>query len=72
MFPVFKVSISGLDPNAMYTVLLDFAQVDSHRWKYINGDWVAGNHVGKYETIMILNLSLIPLKSAILFYFILS
>lgn len=46
MFPVFKVSISGLDPNAMYTVLLDFAQVDSHRWKYINGDWVAG---GKAE-----------------------
>ncbi|XP_052088915.1 T-box transcription factor T homolog 1-like [Mytilus californianus] len=46
MFPVFKVSISGLDPNAMYTVLLDFAQVDTHRWKYINGDWVAG---GKAE-----------------------
>ncbi|VDI48812.1 brachyury protein, partial [Mytilus galloprovincialis] len=46
MFPVFKVNISGLDPNAMYTVLLDFAQVDTHRWKYINGDWVAG---GKAE-----------------------
>jgi brachyury protein len=55
MFPVFKVSISGLDPNAMYTVLLDFAQVDSHRWKYINGDWVAG---GKAEPkIFFTNLS---------------
>lgn len=46
MFPVFKVSISGLDPNAMYTLLLDFVQVDTHRWKYVNGDWVAG---GKAE-----------------------
>lgn len=46
MFPVFKVSISGLDPNSMYTLLLDFVQVDTHRWKYVNGDWVAG---GKAE-----------------------
>ena len=46
MFPVFKVSITGLDPNAMYSVLLDFAQVDNHRWKYVNGEWVAG---GKAE-----------------------
>ncbi|KAK3097860.1 hypothetical protein FSP39_013903 [Pinctada imbricata] len=46
MFPVFKVGISGLDPNAMYTLLLDFVQVDTHRWKYVNGDWVAG---GKAE-----------------------
>ncbi|XP_069125684.1 T-box transcription factor T-like [Argopecten irradians] len=46
MFPVFRVTISGLDPNAMYTVLLDFTQVDTHRWKYVNGDWVAG---GKAE-----------------------
>lgn len=46
MFPVFKVSITGLDPNAMYTLLLDFAQVDNHRWKYVNGEWVAG---GKAE-----------------------
>lgn len=46
MFPVFKASISGLDPNSMYTILLDFVQVDSHRWKYVNGEWVAG---GKAE-----------------------
>lgn len=46
MFPVFKTSISGLDPNSMYTILLDFVQVDNHRWKYVNGEWVAG---GKAE-----------------------
>ncbi|BFZ10122.1 hypothetical protein BsWGS_13160 [Bradybaena similaris] len=46
MFPVFRASVSGLDPNAMYTLLLDFIQVDAHRWKYVNGDWVPG---GKAE-----------------------
>ncbi|XP_068135623.1 T-box transcription factor T-like [Hyperolius riggenbachi] len=42
MFPVLKVNISGLDPNAMYTFLLDFAAADAHRWKYVNGEWVPG------------------------------
>ncbi|XP_045472870.1 T-box transcription factor TBX19-like [Harmonia axyridis] len=46
MFPVVKISTSGLDPNAMYTVLLEFVQMDSHRWKYVNGEWVPG---GKAE-----------------------
>ncbi|XP_042315540.1 T-box transcription factor TBX19 [Sceloporus undulatus] len=40
MFPVLKISVSGLDPNAMYSFLLDFAPTDSHRWKYVNGEWV--------------------------------
>ncbi|XP_043928022.1 T-box transcription factor TBX19 [Protopterus annectens] len=39
MFPVLKINVSGLDPNAMYSFLLDFAPVDSHRWKYVNGEW---------------------------------
>lgn len=41
MFPVVKVTASGLDPTAMYTVLLEFVQVDTHRWKYVNGEWVS-------------------------------
>ncbi|XP_028810680.1 T-box transcription factor TBX19 [Denticeps clupeoides] len=41
MFPVLKVSVSGLDPNAMYSFLLDFLPADGHRWKYVNGEWVA-------------------------------
>uniref|UniRef100_A0A8C0P9G1 Vesicle transport protein n=1 Tax=Canis lupus familiaris TaxID=9615 RepID=A0A8C0P9G1_CANLF len=40
MFPVLKISVSGLDPNAMYSLLLDFVPTDSHRWKYVNGEWV--------------------------------
>ncbi|CAG0924780.1 unnamed protein product, partial [Notodromas monacha] len=31
MFPVVKVSISGLDPSAMYSVLLEFVQIDNNR-----------------------------------------
>ncbi|CAJ0945430.1 unnamed protein product [Ranitomeya imitator] len=42
MFPVLKVNVSGLDPNAMYTFLLDFVSADNHRWKYVNGEWVPG------------------------------
>ncbi|XP_006152324.1 T-box transcription factor T isoform X3 [Tupaia chinensis] len=42
MFPVLKVNVSGLDPNAMYSFLLDFVAADSHRWKYVNGEWVPG------------------------------
>ena len=31
MFPVVKITASGLDPAAMYTVLLEFSQIDTHR-----------------------------------------
>ncbi|ODN05058.1 T-related protein [Orchesella cincta] len=47
MFPVVRIRITGLIPNAMYSVLLEFVQIDSHRWKYVNGEWVPG---GKAET----------------------
>ena len=30
----------------MYSVLLEFVQVEAHRWKYVNGEWLAG---GKAE-----------------------
>lgn len=42
MFPVLKANVSGLDPNAMYSILLDFVSADNHRWKYVNGEWVPG------------------------------
>ena len=48
MFPVLKVNVSGLDPNAMYSFVIDFVQVENHRWKYVNGDWVPG---GKAEPV---------------------
>jgi len=46
MFPVLKSRANGLDPNAMYSVMLDFMPVDDHRWKYVNGEW---SHAGKPE-----------------------
>ena len=30
----------------MYTVYLEFQQIENHRWKYVNGEWLAG---GKAE-----------------------
>ncbi|KAK5890988.1 hypothetical protein CgunFtcFv8_018286 [Champsocephalus gunnari] len=42
MFPVLRVSVSGLDPRSMYSVLLDFVPVDGCRWKFVNGEWVSG------------------------------
>lgn len=34
----------------MYTVLLEFVQIDSHRWKYVNGEWVSGEKWGEKKT----------------------
>lgn len=42
MFPVIKIRISGLEPSAFYTVMLEFKQIDQTRWKYINGEWLTG------------------------------
>lgn len=46
MFPVIKVSISNLDPRAMYSIAIEFVQMESHRWKYVNREWAPG---GKSE-----------------------
>ncbi|XP_065575602.1 T-box transcription factor T-A-like [Artemia franciscana] len=47
MFPVVKVNISNLDPEAMYSVLLEFVQIDHEgRCRYIEGRWMAS---GKAE-----------------------
>ena len=42
MFPIVAVSIRGLEPEKMYTVELSFDQIDSHRWRYVSGQWQAG------------------------------
>ncbi|XP_070711916.1 T-box transcription factor TBX19-like [Pempheris klunzingeri] len=42
MFPVLRVSVSGLDPRSMYSFLLDFVPADGCRWKFVNGEWVSG------------------------------
>ena len=42
MFPLIKVKIKGLEPRAFYSILLEFKQIENNRWKYINGEWLAG------------------------------
>lgn len=42
MFPVLKINVTGLEPKAMYSFLLDFVSVEGNRWKYVNGEWVSG------------------------------
>lgn len=46
MFPVIKISVNNLDPRAMYMIAIEFVQTESHRWKYVNGEWAPG---GKSE-----------------------
>lgn len=42
MFPVLKTSLMGLEPTSIYEVVVDFQQIDNHKWKYINGEWQQG------------------------------
>jgi brachyury protein len=42
MFPVLRCTVTGLDPSAIYEVVVDFRQIDTHKWKYINGEWSQG------------------------------
>eukprot|EP00794_Sanderia_malayensis_P013850 gene13850-15298_t len=43
MFPVIKVSISGLNPKLKYILVMDLVPVDDNRYKYHNSEWaIAG------------------------------
>ena len=42
MFPVLKAKVTGLDASTIYEVVVDFKQIDNHKWKYINGEWQQG------------------------------
>ena len=45
MFPVIKAKVSGLEPSAFYEVQLEFKQIENNRFKYINGEWLAGKSI---------------------------
>lgn len=55
MFPVVKITASNLDPNAMYSFYLEFVQIDNHRWKYVNGEWVNNLNIIKKSRLRIIN-----------------
>ena len=42
MFPVVRVSVEGLDPNAMYQVFLEFVQRGANRFTFAKGKWTSG------------------------------
>jgi hypothetical protein len=42
MFPVLKLNVNNLEANSIYEVVVDFQQLDNHKWKYINGEWQQG------------------------------
>ena len=56
MFPVVKVSVGGLDPKAMYSILLEFVQIDSE------GRWVLSSN----STARRVELDLIKRNSSVL------
>ena len=43
MFPSLQVTLSSLEPSAMYAVLLEFQSTHGHRWRFLNGEWQPGN-----------------------------
>ena len=46
MFPVVKISISGLEPSTKYFVMMDIVPADDSRYKYQGKEWVVA---GKAE-----------------------
>lgn len=53
MFPVVKITASNLDPAAMYSFYLEFVQIDNHRWKYVNGEWVSKHFLKPFFPLFI-------------------
>ena len=54
MFPVVKCSVSGLDPDDNYAVVMDIVTVGDNRFKFHDSEWVvtgkaepAGNEKGR-------------------------
>lgn len=46
MFPILRISLSGLDPKAKYIVFVDIVPFDDKRYKFQNNTWM---DVGKAE-----------------------
>ena len=46
MFPVIKISVSGLEPDTKYIIVMDIVAVDDNRYKFHDSEWVV---TGKAE-----------------------
>ena len=56
MFPLIKLVLSGLEPNAQYKILLQFRQMGHNRYKYVNGEWRSGLDSAQYLNILSIKL----------------
>ena len=48
MFPVVKVSVSGLEPDVLYAVVMDIVLVGNSRYEFRDSEWVV---TGEAETM---------------------
>ena len=46
MFPVIKMSVSGLEPDTKYIIVMDIVATDDNRYKFHDSEWVV---TGKAE-----------------------
>ena len=46
MFPVIKISVSGLEPDTKYIIVMDIVAIDDNRYKFHDSEWVV---TGKAE-----------------------
>ena len=52
MFPTLKTTVSGLEPDTKYAVLLDLCLADDCRYKWTGNDWqVAGKAEPQVKTL---------------------
>ena len=40
MFPIIKISVSGLEPDACYIIVFDIVRVSNDRYKFDDNTWV--------------------------------
>lgn len=49
MFPSLVMNVSGLDPDAIYSLTLEVLPVDNRRYKFIQTEWVPVGRVEKKQ-----------------------
>ena len=50
MFPPVGVIIKGLDPDALYSVVIDILPADDRRYKFMQTEWVPVGKIDKKST----------------------
>ena len=51
MFPTSEISVSGLDPDASYTLTMEILPVDNKRYKFLKNGWTEVGRVENRPTV---------------------